>query len=774
MKKISNYSIRTAIGLIVTVVLILNLSQGITKGIQITEKNERDLSLSSLIPHDPIYITSDGNFTDYGFPGAGTVDDPYLIEDYNITTTDVNGIYITGTTRYFAVRNCYVDAGNYGIHIYGVAYRTATVVNNTCSNNVYDGIYLLYSGSSTVVNNTCNSNGCGILLDYSVSPTVVNNTCNNNNYGIYLYYSSHSTVANNTCSNRANGIRLYSSSSSTVANNTCSNNWDGILLYSSSSSTVINNTCNNNNNLGIVLSASGSSTVANNTCSNNNSYGIYLYYSDNSTVVNNTCNHNNWEGIYLRYSVSSTVVNNTFTNCGLEIREDTVDAYLSYTVENNWVNEKKMGFYINLDSTIIAEPYGQLILVNCTNITIRDQILNNAGTGLSLYYCSNSVIINTTCSNNYFGIYLSSSDSSTVANNTCNNNNQIGIYIRYSVSSTVANNTCSNNIEGIFLFSSDSSTVTNNTCSNNYFGIYLSSSDSSTVTNNTCSNNNQYGIYLEDSSRSTVTNNTCNSNNWESIYLSSSDSSTVTNNTCNNNDYGIYLSSSDFCVVTYNVLQENVGYGVYLRYGSDNNFIHHNTFVDNRLGGTSQAYDEGFDNFWYDTETQYGNDWSDWSGTGTYDIDGSAGSVDIYPLGVIVDIDPPLIVDIIHAPSTPTELDIISINVTITDASGVQSVTLHYRVNSGTWLEVSMTLISGNLYSVTIGLFTAGDTIEYYIKAIDNSADHNEAIDDNVGLYHSFTVSEVMSEFQTLSLLLPAITFLFLVFGLVVLQRRKK
>ncbi len=220
------------------------------------------------------------------------------------------------------------------------------------------------------------------------------------------------------------------------------------------------------------------------------------------------------------------------------------------------MNGKKLGFYTNLNSTTIAESvYGQLILVNCTNLTVRDQILNNATTGLFLYFCTSSVIINNTCSNNdYRGISISGfSDSFTVSNNTCNNN-------------------------------------------------------------------------------------------WEGISLSSSSSSTVANNTCNNNYYGIYLYLSAFCVVAYNLLQENEGYGVYLNYYSDNNIIHHNTFVDNNLGGTSQAYDRGLTNTWYDTSTNKGNYWSDWSGSGSYSVDGSAGAVDLYPLGVPVIVEYPQIV----------------------------------------------------------------------------------------------------------------------------------
>ena len=59
--------------------------------------------------------------------------------------------------------------------------------------------------------------------------------------------------------------------------------------------------------------------------------------------------------------------------------------------------------------------------------------------------------------------------------------------------------------------------------------------------------------------------------------------------------------------------------------------IHHNIFINN--GATVQAYDEGTDNIWYDIETNEGNYWSEWSGTGEYLIDGSSGSIDPYPLG---------------------------------------------------------------------------------------------------------------------------------------------
>ncbi len=687
-------------------ILIIGISTFSSMRTNATTVSYDPLSNSSFTTHDPISITSDSELE--VFPGSGTEEDPYVIDGYNITTSNDSGIYISGTTKYFAVRNCYVDAEIYGIYIDDAADGTVTVTNNTC-NTVNYGIYLYSSRSSTVTNNTCRYNS---------------------NRGIYLRYSDYSTIVNNTCSNNNWGIYFSSSSSSTVTNNTCSTSDYGIYLRYSDYSTIVNNTCNNNNR------------------------GIYLSSSGNSTVTNNTCNNNNWDGIVLYSSGSSTMTNNTFTNCGLKISEDSIDAYLSDTVESNWVNGKKLGFYTNLESTIISEPiYGQLILVNCTNVTVRDQIINNATTGLYLYSCTYSIIANNTCSNNnWVGISLSSSGNSTIANNTCSDNSMDGISLYYSGSSMVINNTCiSNGDDGISLSSSNNYTITNNMCINSDCGISLSSSDYSTIFNNTCNNNN-----------------------W-CIYLSHSDNSTVAKNTCNNNMDGIELYYSDFCVVTYNLLQENEDYGVYSPSSSNNNLIHHNNFVNNNIGGTSQACDYGTNNTWYDLTYLEGNYWSNWLGTGNYAIDGSASAFDFYPLNEhAVYVVRPDISNIIHSPSSPTELDTVSINATVTSSYGVQSVTLHYRVNGGAWTEVNMTLISGNLYSVIIGSFAGGDIIEYYISAVDNSVNHNIAINDNSGLYYSFTVFEVISEFQMFSLLLPTLTFLFLVFSLVVQQRRKK
>ncbi len=181
-------------------------------------------------------------------------------------------------------------------------------------------------------------------------------------------------------------------------------------------------------------------------------------------------------------------------------------------------------------------------------------------------------------------------------------------------------------------------------------GIYISGTTKYFIVRNCYVDAESIGIYIYDvaDGTATVINNTCSnySDNDYGILLSYSGSSTIANNTCNRNYRGIYFEDSDFCVVTYNLLRENEGYGVYFWYGSDSNLIHHNTFVDNNLGGTSQAFDDGTNNTWYDTEKLEGNYWSDWSGIGSYYIggDGEADSVDLYPLGEPVVVEYPQIV----------------------------------------------------------------------------------------------------------------------------------
>jgi parallel beta-helix repeat protein len=128
------------------------------------------------------------------------------------------------------------------------------------------------------------------------------------------------------------------------------------------------------------------------------------------------------------------------------LTEQSKENFLSYTVEDNTVNELPLGYFENKTDNTITEKYGQLILINCNNTVVKNQNCSNTSIGIALYYCYENQLENNTCNNNSFhGIYLWYSNSSIVTHNICNSNSGTGIYLYFSGSSTVKNNICKNN-----------------------------------------------------------------------------------------------------------------------------------------------------------------------------------------------------------------------------------------------------------------------------------------------------------------------------------------
>ncbi|GAG53102.1 unnamed protein product, partial [marine sediment metagenome] len=152
------------------------------------------------------------------------------------------------------------------------------------------------------------------------------------------------------------------------------------------------------------------------------------------------------------------------------------------TVENNTVNGKPLVYLENTSNQTITDA-GQVILVNCDNITLANLNLSNASVGVELCGTNNSRIMNNTVSDNMLGIALTESSSgNTLTNNTVNKNGAAGIYLASSSNdNTVRNNIAnSNTIWGIWLDSSN-----NNTIYNNYFDNLDNARDNGNNTWNT-------------------------------------------------------------------------------------------------------------------------------------------------------------------------------------------------------------------------------------------------------------------------------------------------
>ena len=156
-----------------------------------------------LVPHGPITVQDEGDFVGYGFPGAGTEGNPFIIENYEILPDPVDiqnyGIRIVNTNSYFIIRNNHVKGAVGGIFI-DSADNCIEISNNLCDDSSQYGLHISSSFTDcTIKNNGFYNQGRGIYVTYSSYYEIINNTCNNNDEGIFTGSHSSVDVLNNTC-----------------------------------------------------------------------------------------------------------------------------------------------------------------------------------------------------------------------------------------------------------------------------------------------------------------------------------------------------------------------------------------------------------------------------------------------------------------------------------------------------------------------------------------------------------------------------------------------
>jgi parallel beta-helix repeat protein len=164
--------------------------------------------------------------------------------------------------------------------------------------------------------------------------------------------------------------------------------------------------------VGIEVTSNNNTITGNNVCNNSGS-GISLSYSNNNTITGNNISNNKYCGIAFDGS-NNTITGNTFVNNGLFV----IEAYQN-TVEDNIVNGKPL-VYLEDASDYKVEDAGQVILLNCNNITVENLDLSNTSGGIALWKTENSKISNNTvCNNNFVGISLyDSSNNNTITAST--------------------------------------------------------------------------------------------------------------------------------------------------------------------------------------------------------------------------------------------------------------------------------------------------------------------------------------------------------------------
>jgi parallel beta-helix repeat protein len=321
-------------------------------------------------------------------------------------------------------------------------------------------------------------------------------------------------------------------------------------------------------------------TIVNNSISNNE-FGVIIFMnSSNNTLIGNSFSDTRI-GVMIGRSSHNLLLNNSFVRSGLYVFNDT----FSNTMINNTVNRKSL-LYLEDQSNIIAPAgLGQIILLRCHNVTVKDQELTNTTYGMELIDTDHCHISqNIIASNIASGILILNSHSNTIMNNILTANNEDGIYLRGN-NNTILGNTITFNQDGLSSYRSDYTTIINNNISDNYCGIDCVFFDRSTlISGNIIRSNKDIGIQIDHGTHFTLAQNDITSNQMEGISMNHCEQIIIQNNTISQNVYSIKLLESKNNSITSNTITENV-FGIILDGSSNDNLITgNNSLVNNSYG----------------------------------------------------------------------------------------------------------------------------------------------------------------------------------------------
>lgn len=636
----------------------------------------------------------DGNTVDAS-PGSGiyAIFCPALpITNNLITNNQGNGIEMFGGNGTIS-RNILYSNQAPGIGL--KEYQNSTIESNDISNNTvgitaeYDCFNVtismneIHEASTDIVLDTSRSfcikdnvlSGLGLSVIHRLTDTmsnwhhiIENNTLNGGPLGylwgqkggsihIHDYGFTQLIIANSSAlhvydGQFSNSSFLIAYSSNLVVDNIRANQ-SVLQLVGSEGCHIQNCTFSANSRLGI----DASKTCYVQDCVFSQSYAG-LYESDAIQVGSNIF-QDSGANLLLYESSFCLVSDNEFISSGV-LFYGYVIQHWTHSFSGNTVNNRPLGYFRQLsDTSIDTSEYGALILVDCHDLNVSGGSFQNTSYGVQIAFCTDCVVSAVVCTDNYeCAVRIILSPNCTLRDSLMTGSKygvDIGTLMGQVKDVTVSNCTVTNNTLGICVVYDGSVKIIKSIISNNeQQGILLEYSDDAWIENNTISGNGGAGIsYWFSAERSTITGNEITANSGDGIHglgygciaarnyitgnsghglaVFGSNSSINSNWIVANNDTGIEVQYGNNLTISSNVICNNTAYGLYIRSNTPDVVSSNNTIYNNLIGWNEEgnAFDDGLTNMW-DNGT-LGNAWSDYDGSGSYQIAGSAGSIDHFP-----------------------------------------------------------------------------------------------------------------------------------------------
>jgi parallel beta-helix repeat protein len=416
--------------------------------------------------------------------------------------------------------------------------------------------------------------------------------------------------------------------------------------------------------------------------------------SHHSTIINNTI-ANGTGGIWFKSGENNTLKNNVMKGNFISILMGYTEPWTSFDNDvdsSNTVNGKPIYYWVNRLGETVPSDAGAVILVNSTDMVVKDLVLSQNTYSIILVNTNKSTIENNTLapqskelldyyhtpgvplyvlllnsSNNQLKeniatLWLNSSNTNTLTGNTGvvrlngsdNNliaNNTItktgfmaidwsGIILTHSANNTIIDNNISGNSAGIGV---DENATFNRIINNHIYdnaqgGIVLGTMGPNTKNNliysNNITNNGNQGI-LDSAYGTQIIGNSIAKNRGNGLELSNSINCTITGNIIEGFFFGVYRNSAVNCIMVANNVSLNTAYrqyGIWFQSEMPGTF-YHNNFISpisfDHSNYTANVWDNGSEGNWWYFYTGTDNN-NDGIGDTPYEI--GPNNIDQYPL----------------------------------------------------------------------------------------------------------------------------------------------
>ncbi len=319
---------------------------------------------TALQDHDPIVISGDGDLTRENgvVSGRGLRQDPYVIEGWYISCGNGTGISIEGTDDHLVIRD--------------VTLRSTGLDADA-------GVVLTRLSNCTIDNLSIDGMRYGIRA-YSVdSLSIESVVIGNCTYGMTGYWCYGTMVR---------GVRVYD----------CS-----VGMTLGSGEDLVVRDCVVEAGTGIILGEysyrNSKSFMLLNTTVKGDFRSIDLRNTDDALVEGCTVRNPRWENLRLFYTHGTVVRNNVLDLGGIMVegypQNPNIDG-------SNTVGGLPIRYLKGVKDAVVDAPSGQMVLVDCENVTVANQSFEGALNPIRMHWCNNITVVNGTMTDAYRGLVL--------------------------------------------------------------------------------------------------------------------------------------------------------------------------------------------------------------------------------------------------------------------------------------------------------------------------------------------------------------------------------